>query len=167
MLLYGEKTTMFIKTLFVIVSCALLSFGETSSKTKLLGDVIELMHVKETMVNDIKEILFARGGKGQQGLPNSVNDIVEGAGETLVQLLKEDTLLQSKLMSAYSQYFSDQDLQEIVKFLKTPTGQKVILHQADILMKTNEISQEWLKTIQPRITELIMKKLYADPPKKK
>jgi uncharacterized protein len=150
------------KTLVVMLSLVFVPSAQTATKSESLKEIVELMHIKETLAENAKQALVAQLGQAQNFLPKSIMGMVDSVAGILIQATKEDTVFQKKMMSIYNEYFTDQELKDFIIFLKSPTGQKLVQHQFEILMKANEIAQEWLKKIQPKMTELIMKKLFEN-----
>jgi len=154
-------------TSIFIVSIFCSAFSTQSNKSKLTLELLNLMHFKETMIDGAKQVITSQIMKDHPAPSDSLNELIDVATQSLIQLVNEDTILQPKILDLYDSFFNESELIEFVAFLRKPVGQKMIKHQIDILMKTNSISQEWFQNVQPKMTELLTKNLLKRRLKKK
>lgn len=76
--------------------------------------------------------------------------------------LDKEKALEEIYIRAYSKYFSEEDLENIIKFYKTPSGQKLLKHQDAIRQHTSKLSR---LILAPRILNLISKILQEEEQK--
>jgi uncharacterized protein len=58
------------------------------------------------------------------------------------------------MKKAYGDNFTEEDLQAMLAFYKSPVGQKVLIKMPEIMRSSMEIVQESMKDIMPRLQEV-------------
>jgi len=69
--------------------------------------------------------------------------------------VSQDTM--DKLAVLYSEYYTIDELQELIAFYKSPIGQKLVATNAQLASKSQQISEEILKSRERDYIELISK----------
>ncbi|MCD4782882.1 MAG: DUF2059 domain-containing protein [Candidatus Eremiobacteraeota bacterium] len=152
----------------------------TNRKRKLIMELLEITRVNESIMN-----FFDRHIKsGEKGFQKSVKKLYQDLKIKEFRTPKEEKIFTQHLagiiaefrkktkmdfdkekvleeiyIRAYSKYFSEEDLENIIKFYKTPSGQKLLKHQGDIRQEASELSR---LILVPRILNLISKILQEE-----
>ncbi|MDO3427228.1 DUF2059 domain-containing protein [Chryseobacterium sp. APV1] len=65
----------------------------------------------------------------------------------------------------YSKYYTESDLDELIKFYKTPIGQKTISNMPLIMNESMEVGREWGQNLAKKLIDKInTQKGYQSPP---
>ncbi|HAO06569.1 MAG TPA: DUF2059 domain-containing protein [Chryseobacterium sp.] len=65
----------------------------------------------------------------------------------------------------YSKYYTESDLDELIKFYKTPIGQKTISNMPLIMNESMEVGREWGQNLAKKLIDKINEqKGYQSPP---
>lgn len=65
----------------------------------------------------------------------------------------------------YSKYYTESDLDELIKFYKTPIGQKTISNMPLIMNESMEVGREWGQNLAKKLIDKInAQKGYQSPP---
>ncbi|MCY1660284.1 DUF2059 domain-containing protein [Chryseobacterium sp. SL1] len=68
----------------------------------------------------------------------------------------------------YSKYYTESDLDELIKFYKTPIGQKTISNMPLIMNESMEVGREWGQNLAKKLIDKINEqKGYQSPPPSK
>jgi uncharacterized protein len=101
-----------------------------------------------------------------QGLRQARPDIPKNAldflPEVVSEVLTDDKRFFADLfISMYHQHFSLEDIQNMLAFYESPTGQKVIEKQTLMLQQGMVIGGEWGRRLQPEINRRVRERLVA------
>jgi hypothetical protein len=146
---------------FAIIIIYCLVFGSIISAQTKKDDIKELFELMNPgqMIDKIFENMidvFKHHGNTQ---------ISPGKQEEFVSYLNEevrmmtDNLINVHMVSIYDRYFSDEEIKNLIKFYKSPTGQKMINTMPDIqkdimTIMMNKHIPEFQEKIQQKMEEL-------------
>lgn len=109
----------------------------------------------------IKELLVLTGAANlgiqiiQNILPN-MKQLVPDAPESFwTEFMKEvnpDEMM-ALVIPIYQKYFTEHEIQEILKFYKSPTGQKVIQNLPQVTQESMVAGQQWGQMLGQRVVE--------------
>lgn len=70
-----------------------------------------------------------------------------------------------QLAAVYAQYFSLDEMQALISFYKTPLGQKLVKSNSEIMIKTQQIGMNLLKTHEREYMAVVQKYIQSVQPK--
>lgn len=133
-----------------------------------------LMTLAQTsQVNKIRELIKVTGVDklGQQGANQMINVFKENnkniPTEFWDEFQKEISTdeLTNLYVPIYAKYYSDSDLDELLKFYRTPVGQKMISIMPALMQDSMNAGREWGQKLGKRVIDKINEKYnYQDPP---
>lgn len=161
-----KKITLLIMCAALLAPC--LSVADEAAKNQLAGQLIETINLKrqfdksyQNMTSQFFPMLrqqvqahLAKDGKVDEaakkrlaGIEKKVSDLV--AKEISWPKIKGDQI------KVYASTFSENELKELNDFFKTPTGQKFIEKQQDVLKASYQITQKHLQSMMPKLNKLL------------
>jgi len=117
------------------------------------------MNFNATIIDGAKKAMVSDAINKYSVVPDSIQRIIDLSIESLSELLKNDVVLKNKFLEMYANYFDESELKDYITFLKSKAGKKMMLHQVDILMETNKISEEWFRGIRSELLEMLNNKM--------
>ena len=82
--------------------------------------------------------------------------IVDSYRKQVGELLKQEMIwsrIENDIIDIYMKSFSEQELQEMIAFYKTPLGQKMIDKMPEVMLRSAEISRHQMRTVIPKVKE--------------
>ena len=141
------------------------SYAEVNTSRQLAEELLVLTEAKKNLEKSfdmIKQMQMARikntnlSGEDAQNaayLQEEVMNILEK--EMSWDNLKEDYI------DIYAEIFTEEELQGIIAFYKTPIGRKFIERTPEVMQKSFQISQKQMALLMPKIQKLIQEKVEA------
>ena len=148
-----------VKIVIILGLLFSVSFGNPTKKTEYINELFDLMNFNETIIEGAKKAMVSDAINKYSVVPDSIQTIIDLSIESLSELLKNDVELKNDLLEIYTKYFDEEELKDFITFLKSKAGKKMMLHQVDILMETNKISEEWFQGIQSKLFEMLNDKM--------
>lgn len=68
----------------------------------------------------------------------------------------------AELIPLYAKYYSEEDLDIIIAFYETPTGQKLIQTQSSLLQESMQIGESWGRRMKAEIQRKIQERLQSE-----
>jgi TonB family protein len=120
--------------------------SDTGPSPQLRADILrlfEVIHFKENATNGGRQIFESLRPALLSSLPDTPRRerITDAYIEKLLGLVQSDAYT-DRVIAIYVQYFSDQDVQELVRFYQTPTGQHFNTVMPQLLGDLNQIGQQ-------------------------
>ncbi len=152
-----------LATLFAFAG-ALPAHADASTKRQKIEELFQLIQVQKTLQQAMSQQMAQ--------VQTAVKTLVPGMKMTSDEQKDFDTFLQkigaitqesmawSKLepqfVDLYASTYSEEEIDGMVAFYHTPTGEAMIAKQPEILSKSQVISQAQLAAVQPKIREAVM-----------
>ncbi len=147
------------RAIIIMIYCLVFS-GIVSAQTKK-DDIMELFELMNPgqMIDKIFENMidvFKHHGNTQIS-PEKQEEFVSYLNEEVRMMT--DNLINVHMVSIYDRYFSDEEIKDLIKFYKSPTGQKMINTMPDIqkdimTIMMNKHIPEFQEKIQEKMEEL-------------
>ncbi|OVE55055.1 DUF2059 domain-containing protein [Chryseobacterium mucoviscidosis] len=143
----------------IIVAFALFigvtGFAQTSKEAKI-KELIEVTGVSKMAVQGAQQFVNA--------YKENYKDIPDEFWNGFLKEVSSDEF--SKLyIPIYSKYYTESDLDELIKFYKTPIGQKTISNMPLIMNESMEVGREWGQNLAKKLIDKINEqKGYQSPP---
>lgn len=139
-------------------------WADEKSKADKIDQMMKLMNVDSAMrsyMDSTLEQLNAKSIAKMTGLPISpeLETALQGVEAKVSKMLKETMdweKLKPRFSQIYAEAYTEEELDAILVFYRSPAGQAVIAKMPLIMKKSTELSQEMFVQMQPKIQQLIM-----------
>lgn len=143
-----------IVILFVLFISS-ISFAQSSKEAKI-KELLKVTNMSEMAAQGAKQFI--------NSYKENYKDIPEEFWDGFLKEVSSEEF--SKLyIPIYAKYYSEADLDELVKFYKTPVGQKMISSTPLIMKESMEVGREWGQNLGKKLMDEISKQIgYQSPP---
>jgi len=139
-------------------------WADEKSKADKIDQMMKLMNVDSAMrsyMDSTLEQLNAKSIAKMTGLPISpeLETALQGVEAKVSKMLKETMdweKLKPRFSQIYAEAYTEEELDAILVFYRSPAGQAVIAKMPLIMKKSTQLSQEMFIQMQPKIQQLIM-----------
>jgi hypothetical protein len=119
--------------------------------------------IGEQVSNQVFQSVVASMRQSNPDLPPRVAEIAqEVASETFGSLFADEKRLLDLYVPIYQRHFSQQELDEIIRFYRTPVGQKAIRVMPAVFQESAGASQQWVREATPRFEQELQRRLEAE-----
>ncbi len=140
------KGLLLLSVLVTLVSNVTFAQEIAPAKKKAIKELIEISGAKQMgsqfskfFVSQMTMVLK----QSKPGLPDRAFEIIkEVVNETVDKEIKSETLV-NLLSPVYNKYYSVGEINEIIKFYKTPVGSKLVKTMPDVTRESMQIGQKW------------------------
>lgn len=126
----------------------------TSDSTALAGQLVDLMHVEKTLDSMKAKMMGMMTPQKPSGISQDAWDQVtkrtQSSMSTIFSALSMEKM-KPLYVSVYAETFSPEELQGLIDFYKSPTGQKFLEKQPQLQAAIMEKSQAMMKDLMPQI----------------
>ena len=148
-----------VLTLLLVAS----SFADRSSKDRKVHEMLALMRMEETTNRLEQEQEAHLRATAEQELAGAKLDpdqrkSFEELQRKLIHLLRETTTwkaMEPKFVKLYSDAYSEEEIDAILLFYRSPAGLAMLAKAADLTEKSIAISQRSMAAVAPKIQEAI------------
>jgi hypothetical protein len=117
----------------------------------------------EQVANQVFQSVVASMRQSNPDLPPRVPEIAqEVASETFGSLFADEKRLLDLYVPIYQRHFSQQELDEIIRFYRTPVGEKAIRVMPAVFQESMGASQQWVQEATPRFQQELQRRLEAE-----
>ena len=144
-----KKVTIF--ALFIGV----IGFAQSSKDAKI-KEFINLTGVNKMAVQGVKQFIEVYK-KNYKDIPSEFWDefLKEASSDNLTELYAP----------IYAKYYTESDFDELIRFYKSPIGQKMITTMPALMNESMEIGREWGQKLAKKVTDKLETKYgYQSPP---
>ena len=145
-----KKITLTAALLFALTPFV---FADDQAHKKLAEQLLLTMQVDKQVDSAYDRIKATQKDRLKE--MNATPDVIESQEKILDMMSKEMgwAKLKDDYVAAYADTFTDEDLQGLVNFYKSPVGQKLVTKTPDLTTKIMDISQKRMKEILPQMQE--------------
>ncbi|WP_375181927.1 DUF2059 domain-containing protein [Chryseobacterium sp.] len=138
-----------------VLFIGITGFAQTSKEAKI-KELIEVTGVSKMAVQGAQQFVNAYKEK--------YKDIPDEFWNGFLKEVSSEEF--SKLyIPIYAKYYTESDLDELIKFYKTPIGQKTISNMPLIMNESMEVGREWGQNLAKKLIDKInTQKGYQSPP---
>lgn len=136
-----------MKKLFLLSTICFLSSitAFSQSKQESIKELMHVMQIEETF----NKLIIPNMSSQQDSLSQALyQDIIASTKPMISRMINED------MVTLYDKYYTQKEIDDIIQFYKTETGQKLIAKSADI---QNEVMSIMQTKYMPEISKTIMK----------
>jgi len=151
----------------VVAIClaAVLAGPAAAQETKLekAREIFRVMQA-DTMIDQMLDAVFVQMGvsmkRSHPNLPDKALKVIrEEVGATLRQAMPE---LVEQMAVVYGEVFTEQELDGILTFYRSPTGQSLLAKMPQTMGRSVQFSQTWLTKTLGGITQRVERRLRAE-----
>ncbi len=138
--------------------------ADDSSKREKLHEMFRLAHIDQAMTQTFQQQV--------QQLPRMMQAMFPGAKITpeqqkdmdafmrkvlgIVQTEASWTKLEPQFTSIYASTYSEQEIDGLIAFYKSPVGQEMVAKQPELLNKSQAVTQSMMVDLQPKLRDAVM-----------
>lgn len=142
--------------LFLLLACTLApaAFGQEEREPTVAERLLKLMRFEQTGFEAAKAAFrpFVDQFR-QQGLPEAALKEIEAAADAYFHQLMSDPELKKDILKLYEETFSEAELEEMLAFYQTPTGQKALLEMPKIMASGMALGEKYAEKYAPAFEE--------------
>lgn len=139
-----KKITVFLFVLFLFNN----SFAQSTSKEQKAKELLELTGTGKMGVQMAQQVLSS--------FRKSFTQVPDEFWNKVSEAISADELV-NMLIPVYSKYYTEEDIDQLIAFYKTPIGQKVITTTPKIMEESMLLGKEWGKEITKKIFDELEK----------
>jgi len=139
--------------LFLLTGLTFSAYSQTDTKKEKVVQLLELMGSKKNMAPVMDQVM----GYFKKGFPAVDSTFWDEASKEANGDM--DNLLNS-LVPIYEKYYTESDIDELVKFYNSPVGKKVIAVMPQVLQESMVVGSEWGKKMAAHVLEKMKEKGY-------
>lgn len=148
--------------IFILVAGGLAEANpSTSARYESVEELFRLMKFEENLAYSFAQIRPMLFEQFQQGIPEDLNPeqikIMEKYIGKLMDLMEEEmgwAKIKDDFIQVYMSIYTEEEIQELIKFYQTPVGQKTVAQTPVLTQKTMEITQKYLMATLPKVQAL-------------
>jgi uncharacterized protein len=122
---------------------------------KVTGARVDQDQFAQSFTQQMLSVLRARYPK----LPATAASLVEEEVRAVLQEQVDQESLQREIYPIYAKYFSDEEIQALIRFNQSPVGRKANKVMPALLQESMSAAQVWSQTIGPIISTRVMTRL--------
>jgi len=157
----------------VMLSLLLITSSASADKAshrKAANELIEVAKVHKLI--DQMYSYVERGIKismARMNVPKELEPVTAKYSKKMIDMLKQELVwekLKEKYVDIYVEVYSEDELKGLVKFYKTPLGQKLLVKMPEVMKKSLTLGQSQMNIIMPKI-RVISQEMVAELQKEK
>mgnify|MGYP001038458461 CR=1 FL=1 len=160
-----NKVKLVVKVMIIGLICMVGSFVNANPNTNPYYESVEelllIMKIDENLSNSLAQIRPMILQQFQQATPEEMTpeqvQVMEKFIGRLLDLMEEEMRwekIKDDYIQVYMSIYTEEEIQELIKFYRTPVGQKTIDQMPILVEKSMEISQKYLMATLPKIQAL-------------
>ena len=146
------------KITFTLMFFLLLSFTSFGQDNAEYRTTLKAMFEASGAEGSYKAVIKQSFVMFKQQYPDITSELWEELESDFLKTSLDD--LTEMLVPVYSKYMTKEDLEEIIKFYKTPAGQNFAKNTPMIMQESMQVGQEWGMKIGQKFTEKMKEKGY-------
>ena len=135
--------------------------ARAGTKQEKIHELIVVTEVPERMrktIDTLWPVIVARGMEANPGIPKSVWDQVGAAGRD--EFAKSLPEVIGEFEKLYDMNFSEPEIEAVLAFYKTPTGNAVMHKLNDMAPQTAALGQAWGAEVSKQVTARISQEMH-------
>ena len=137
--------------MFVCIFVALSSLAQPSTKTDRIRELMDVTGAGKLGVQMLSTLI--------QSYKKEVPSVPEEFWDEFVRQVNPNDLM-DLVVPIYSKYFTEEEINQIVKFYKTPIGKKMVEKLPLIMQDSYRVGAEWGQKIGEQVAERLKEKGY-------
>jgi len=145
-----KKTSLLLGLIFCLVSTIAISQTPSSTQIKKVEKLLESVHFDQLMEQQIDAIVEAMAGE-----PSLASHAKEFRTFFIDIMDKEN--LKKEMMQAYLNSFTEEEIDEMIKFNQSPLGQKILKKMPELTKQISLSMQKNMTKNQDKIRDYFVK----------
>lgn len=151
-----NKLKLLVTALLIIIICSVGGAANASSYYESVEELLLLMKMDENLnysFAQLRPIILEPFQQGEDLTPEQVQIMEKYIGKML-DLMEEEMgwdRIKDDFIQVYMSVYTEEEIQELIKFYQTPVGQKTVEQTPILLERSMEISQKYLMATLPKI----------------
>jgi hypothetical protein len=157
-----KRNSLFLAGIFTCIAVSAVRADE-ASKTAKVEEFFKVSHTEQTLTQGMAMML----SQAKSGLVQKMLDVTPTPEQTKANDEMQDKLaailtgalswekLKPAYVKLYAGAYTEEELDGIVAFYKSPAGQAMVSNSSSIMAKANEIVQRQLASAMPEIEKLM------------
>lgn len=149
-----------IKSLLIsiLLATSCYSYADSESKQAKLNELVNIMDM-DSMVDQMYSQMEAmmQNMSTQMGVQPSEQEIFDDYYSQMVLIMNEEmswAKMEPLIVNIYDNNFTEEEINDILAFYKTETGQSLLLKMPAVMQESMQISQTLMQASIPKIQEL-------------
>ena len=146
------------------VLCAMPMRADDASKQAKLHEMFRLAHIDQTMTQAFQQQarqlpkMMQAMFPGAKVSPEQQKDIDAFLQKMLgiVQTEANWTRLEPQFTQIYASTYSEQEIDGLISFYKSPVGQEMVAKQPELLAKSQTVTEAMMVNLQPKMRDAVM-----------
>lgn len=156
------RTTIFALLIGFAGASALAA--EPDTHREAAREIYHLTSPRETFISNFCEVFKIQLKQlAEQGIEESKIDQIQKASATYAEAIVDDPEFEKRMVSIYVETFTEPEIQELIRFYRTPTGKKALLKMPELFQKGGKVGQELAEKHQPEFQKAVQSILAKDP----
>lgn len=156
--------------LLTLIAATSMANADVAKQRALAEEMLEVSQASSVLDNMSKQVdaMFAQTVQ-QMNLTGDKQAEAEKYQQRLNTIMKEELSwdkLKGQFVDVYVDVFSEEELEELVEFYKSPLGQKLIVKMPQLMQESMGLAQKQMQSIIPKIKALsqeMQAELYQQP----
>ena len=156
--------------LLSLIAATSMANADVAKQRALAEEMLEVSQASSVLDNMSKQVdaMFAQTVQ-QMNLTGDKQAEAEKYQQRLNTIMKEELSwdkLKGQFVDVYVDVFSEEELEELVEFYKSPLGQKLIVKMPQLMQESMGLAQKQMQSIIPKIKALsqeMQAELYQQP----
>lgn len=140
-----------IVSLFLISLCQ-LGYSQDTSKYSKIKEMLDITGSGKLGVQVVEQMMAS--------FKTSFTTVPDNFWKDFMKQVNADSLTEM-VIPIYSKYYSTEELNELIKFYKSPIGKKVVSVTPYVMQESMSIGQKWGEKIAEKVYEELKKKGYS------
>jgi hypothetical protein len=126
-------------------------------------ELYRMMSPRETFISGFSTVFKAQLEQmAKMGIEDSKIKRIEKASVAFAEKIADDPELEKRMVSIYVEAFSEQEIQELIRFYRTPIGRKALRKLPELFQKGAQVGQELALKHQPQFQKEVQSILGED-----
>jgi uncharacterized protein len=171
-----KKALSIVAAFVVFIAMGMSANAQDQPNRALVEELLNQVNMKETLEKTsemLKQMVVAQIQKFQPPADNPaaqarLTSFMEKVMDLVTNEMSWDKV-KDEYIALYAETFTEQELQDIIAFYKTPSGQALIKKQPEVMKRSMQMSQKMMGQLMPRIqamTNELKENLLTQPPPK-
>lgn len=153
------------KSITLIAMAALLcistsGFAQEDKRATLAEELLTLMDIQENIEKSFAAVKRMQMAQFQSmDMPDEGRENVISYQQKIMDFLSQEMSwdkLKTDYISIYAETFSEEEIQGLIDFYKSPIGQKFIEKQPELMERSMRISQKQMMALMPKLKKMTM-----------
>lgn len=150
--------------MFIVAAGSYSVAAEPDSHREAAREMYQIMSSREAFLSSFTEVFKIQLDQlAKQGIEDGKIKQIEKASATFAETIADDPEFEKRMVSIYVEAFSEPELQELVRFYRTPIGKKALRKMPELMQKGAKVGQDLAEKHRPEFQKAVQSILGEDP----